>query len=104
MNITDELLMAYADEELSAEERAQVEAAIAREPRLAERIAQHRTLRQTLQRSFDGVLTEPVPERLLVAAQAVRSAAAPVDLAAARQAKRKTGAQQWTWREWSAIA
>lgn len=104
MNITDELLMAYADEQLSAAERAQVDAAVARDPQLAERIAQHRALRQTLQRSFVGVLTEPVPERLLAAAQAVRSTAAPVDLAAVRKAKRKTGAQLWTWREWGAIA
>jgi hypothetical protein len=104
MNITDELLMAYADEQLSAEERAQVDAAVARDPLLAERISQHRALRQTLQQSFAGVLTEPVPERLLAAAQAVRSSAAPVDLAAARKAKRGTGAQQWTWREWGAIA
>jgi hypothetical protein len=104
MNITDELLMAYADEQLSAEERAQVDAAVARDPRLAERIAQHRALRQTLHQSFAGVLTEPVPERLLAAAQAVRSAAVPVDLAAVRKAKRGAGAQQWRWREWGAIA
>jgi hypothetical protein len=104
MNITDELLMAYADDELSTEQRAQVDAAVARDPQLAERIAQHRALRRTLQQSFASVLTEPVPERLLAAAQAGRTTAAPVDLAAVRKAKRGVGAPQWSWREWGAIA
>ncbi|HEX9140103.1 MAG TPA: zf-HC2 domain-containing protein [Steroidobacteraceae bacterium] len=104
MIITDELLMAYADEELSAEERAQVDAALARNPQLAERVAQHRALRQNMQQAFAGVLTEPVPERLLAAVHKGRSAPAPVDLAAAREAKRGARSKAWTWREWGAIA
>lgn len=64
MRIDDEKLMAYADDELDAAERAEVEAALATDPELARRVAAHRALRARLRASFDPVLAEPVPGRL----------------------------------------
>lgn len=74
MNITDELLMAYADGELEGAERTAIEAAVARDPKLAERVAQHRALRSSLRKAYDPVLKEPVPERLLAALDGTRPA------------------------------
>ncbi len=73
-SITDEQLMAFADDELSGAEHDNIAAAVAADPALAERLAQQRRLREQLQRAFAGELDEPVPERLL---QAVAPAAAP---------------------------
>jgi hypothetical protein len=64
MNVTDELLMAYADGELDAATRAQVEHEIANNPSLAKQVERHRELRARLQNTFDPILSESVPERL----------------------------------------
>lgn len=78
MRITDELLMAYADGELDAAASAEVEAAIAADPALAQTVARHRALRRQLREAFAPALDEPVPEHLmaLVRAPAATSAAA----------------------------
>ncbi len=68
MSIPDETLMAYADGELDAAQRAEVEAAIAANPRLAERVEQHRALRRKLNAAFDPVLQDTVPHALIAAA------------------------------------
>lgn len=70
MTPDDELLMAYADGELDSSQRAQVEAAMRADPELARRVASHRALRERVHSSFNAVLQEPVPERLLAAARA----------------------------------
>ncbi len=62
--MTDEMLMAYADGELNPLEAGRVEAAIAADPALAERVAAHRRLRAALGDALDPVAAEPVPERL----------------------------------------
>jgi anti-sigma-K factor RskA len=69
MNISDEVLMAYADGELDMKTRREVEDAIAADPRIARRVADHRALRDSLRSTYDKVLEEPVPERLLAAAR-----------------------------------
>lgn len=69
MNVTDELLMAHVDGELDAEARVAVEAAIAADPELQRRVARQQALRDKLRASFDSVLAEPVPERLIEAAR-----------------------------------
>ncbi len=85
MSLSEERLIAYADGELSAAEKAEVEAALAADPALAERAERHRQLRAKITRTYAPVLAEPVPERLM---QAVRGAApVVVDLASRRQAK-----------------
>jgi anti-sigma-K factor RskA len=105
MNIPDDMLMAYADGELSAEDRARVEAEMSSDPGVARRVAQHQALHGNLRAAFDGVLKEPVPDRLLAAA---RGSSGVVDIAAAARAR---GAKQearvtrrWSWPEWGAIA
>ncbi|MFT3907631.1 MAG: hypothetical protein QM718_15145 [Steroidobacteraceae bacterium] len=67
MNITDEQLMAYADGELEASERAAIEAALKLDPQLAARVERHRALRGRLQAAYDPVLKEPIPQRLMAA-------------------------------------
>jgi anti-sigma factor RsiW len=96
----DEVLMAYADDELDTQARAAVEAAMASDPEIARRIAQHKALRGRIHSAFDKILDQPVPERLL---QVVHSAPAAhrgnniVPL-------RPRGARGWAWPQWTAIA
>jgi anti-sigma factor RsiW len=75
MKFSDEVLMAYADGELDLDTRQQVEASMA-DPEIARRIAAHTALRATLRSSFDRVIDEPIPERLLAAARANADVAA----------------------------
>lgn len=108
MQFSDETLMAYADGEVDADTRRQIEAAMALDPTIAERVAKHRALRMDLGAAFGGVLDEPVPSRLLDAANsspASSRSATVTDLSAARAAKsggKKTGT--WAWPQWTAIA
>src|SRR5262245_26341565 len=109
MKITEETLMAYADNELDQQARLAVELAMAADPDVARRVARHKALRGEMRKTFDGVLNEPVPNRLL---EAVRSApnqprkADVTDLARVRAAKNQgaTGGRRWTWAEWGAMA
>jgi hypothetical protein len=104
MKISDEMLLAYVDNELDAAARAEVEAAIAADPEVARRVDQQRTLRKLLGAAYDPVLDEPVPPRLLAAAQPAR--ARVVDLARARQSKRRLAAPAggWGWAHWGGMA
>lgn len=96
----DEILLAYVDGELSAAERAEVEAALAADPALAERVARERALKAMLSRAYDPVLDDPVPERLsAAAAPRANPGANVVDFSAARNAR-----PRWTIREWGAMA
>jgi anti-sigma factor RsiW len=69
VSISDEDLMAYADGELDTKTRAQVEEAMAADPQIARRVAEHKALRHRLRSSYDKVLDEPVPDRLVAAAR-----------------------------------
>lgn len=60
----DWALHAYADGELSPEQRAEVEALMARDPEAARRLADWARQRDLLKTAFDGVLDEPVPPQL----------------------------------------
>ncbi len=84
--IPDSDLHAYADRQLPPEQVAAVEAALAREPALAARIADIRAQNEALRDALDPLLAEPIPQRLLDAARppAARAAAARGD-----------GARQW---------
>jgi hypothetical protein len=108
MQFSDETLMAYADGEVDADTRRQIEAAMALDPTLAERVAKHRALRADLGAAFGGVLDEPVPSRLLDAANsspAAKRSATVTDLSAARAAKSgDKKSRSWSWPEWTAIA
>lgn len=79
MRFSDEVVMAYADEELEPSLRSRVEQAMASDAELAQRIAAQRALRTRLEEHYAPVLGEPVPERLLTllrAPQSVRGSAA----------------------------
>ncbi|KHK93217.1 zf-HC2 domain-containing protein [Novosphingobium malaysiense] len=99
MSVTNEELMAYADGELSAADAARVEAAVAADPALAERIAAERRLRDSLQGHLNPVTEEPVPDSLnaMIAAAAEEDARADrgkvVSLAEARaeRARKEAG-------------
>jgi hypothetical protein len=105
--ISDETLFAYVDEELDAAGRAEVEAAMAADPALAQRVQQQRSLRTLLGAAYRPVLEEPVPPRLVAAAQAKPAKARVLDLAAARDSRkpaRTEAANDWTWKHWGGMA
>lgn len=66
--ISAETIVAYVDGELDAAARAEVEAA-AGDPGIAAQIAAHRALRDNLMAAFAPIIDEPMPERLVAAAQ-----------------------------------
>lgn len=86
MNISNEQLDAYVDGELSDAQQALVAQAISQDARLAQRVASQQALRQQLRENFDGVLQEPVPERVteLVKRAKFDAVASVADLSAAR--------------------
>jgi hypothetical protein len=69
MTIPAETLMAYVDGELAADERARVDAEIARDPALKTYVERQQALRRGLHDAFDEILDAPLPERLLAAAK-----------------------------------
>jgi len=107
--ISDETLFAYVDGELDAAARAGVESAIAADPVLARRVEEQRALRSLLSGTYDPVLDETMPPRLLSAVQPP-AAAAPakarvLDLVAARsQRAAREPAGGWTWQHWGGMA
>lgn len=64
MKLSDEELMAYADGELTPIEAKRIEAAMAEDPALAARVARFRNVRLILRKTYDSVVSEPVPEHL----------------------------------------
>lgn len=93
-------LMAYADGELSPEDRAEIEHAVAADPALRAQLEAHQRLRAELSQAYASVTDEAVPQRLLTAAQRPAPPAAEVvDLGARRVALAK-----WSVREWGAMA
>jgi anti-sigma factor RsiW len=93
MGITDEMLMAYADGQLTTEEAAKVDRAMTEDPALAEKVALMADARRAVQAAYRNA--PPVPEALaarvqgLVIADAERrsmpDASNVVDLAARRR-------------------
>ena len=106
MKYDDESLMAYVDGELDAKLRAEIAAAVEKDPALARRVEEQRALRARLSGAFAKVLEQPVPERL---ARAARGGAA--DTAATRgnvlqfpARPARAPAAPWRAREWVAMA
>ena len=67
LEISDEVLMAFADGALDAETHASIAARLTVEPELARRLRVFATTGHALSALFDDVMREPVPERLLTA-------------------------------------
>jgi hypothetical protein len=102
MKFSDETLMAYADGELDAVTRGEIEAAMESDPAIAEIVARHRQLRRDLQGAFDTQLDGDVPERLIAVARTAPTTPATVtDIASARQTPMQ---RRWSFPEWGAIA
>src|ERR1700727_2538141 len=106
MNLTEELLMAYADGEADAQTRAAIEAAMAHDSAIRERVEAHRRLRATLAGAFGSAMREAAPERLVAAARGAsppRPPAKPaeiVDLAAVRARKAASAVEPAARRSW----
>lgn len=66
--LSDADLQTYADRQVSAARAAEIEAALARDPEAAARVAAIRAHNAALAQALDPWLAEPVPERLLRAA------------------------------------
>lgn len=95
MIVTDEMMVAYLDGELSPGDAAEVEAAAARDEALAMRLSRHRILTGSVKSAFADIADEPVPQRLTAAVEAGRV----VSLDAVRQ-RRITPA----WGRWGSLA
>ena len=106
MKFDDETLMAYADGELDAAQRAQIEAAIAQDPGLALRVQEHKALRARMTGAFSRVLDQPIPERLEAAARVGTRADAPARDNVIKFPARSARAPSppWRAREWIAMA
>lgn len=98
--ISEELLMAYADNELDVATRATVERALAAEPKLAKRVADHRALRAQMQAAFAGVIEEPIPDKLKSLLEPV-----PVtELSAVRSSRTVEKQSRWSTMQWTSLA
>jgi hypothetical protein len=109
VNYDDEKLMAYADGELEPDERAAIEAAIAQDPALAERVRRHRRLRLRVADAFGPVIDQPVPERLVDAAKGIGpsgdSLSAPRAQVLSLPSRRgRAGSRAWGLPQWAAMA
>ena len=106
MNLDDETLMSYADGELDGALRAQIAAAIEKDPALAARVERHRALRAEVAGAFATVLTEPVPDRLRAVAAGVAVPAERAHGNVVRFPTRGTRSPSAPWRarEWLAMA
>lgn len=112
--LTDETLMAFADGELGAAERLQVQNALQAQPALRQRVDQMHQQRQRVGAAFAAVLDEPVPDRLSrllqtpAAAPAQPTSAQPepvvVQLAEARAARARTRPAMLSWAQLGGMA
>lgn len=105
MKYDDDTLMAFADGELDEAQRAEIAAAMEKDPELARRVANHRELRVRVADAFSPVLGQPVPDRLVTAA---RGATAPATQRRGEvvqfPSRGKPPGQPWRAREWGAMA
>lgn len=102
MTVTPEELAAFADGELEPARSAEVAAAIEADPALAERVREHRALKQRLSAHFAPIMDEPLPHTL-TALLRPREDADVISFAAAREKRTRT-APRWTWFAGPALA
>jgi len=103
MNIDDILLMSYVDDDVSPEQRAQIEAAIAASPEVGSHVAALRASRLPYQAAFARQAIPPVPEALTrrldeLLRQPVRAPSPPVE------ASRVPGTRKHSTLAWLAVA
>lgn len=95
--ITDEKLMAYVDGELSDDERKAIDAALAGDERLQERLADERRLRLGMAKIYGPTLNEKIPERLTRMLQ-------PADDRVVPLRRPNAVAHRWRWQNLTALA
>jgi len=100
VTFSEEVLMAYADDELDAPTRAAVDAAMVSDPGIAHRIARHRALRNRFNSAFDKILDEPVPARVLKVVHSEQGAPRKSNVTPLRQRQ----VRHWRWPQWTAVA
>lgn len=76
-HVSDEILMAYADGELTPEECQMLERLLRQNPVLRARLEPFIETRTQLASAFEHTLREPVPERLIAAIERARPSARP---------------------------
>jgi hypothetical protein len=103
MRFSDEVLMAYTDNELDENTRIAVESAMATDPDIAHRIAQHRALRKRLRSAFDAVVDEPVPLKLIELARNAPASSAARNEAPVIPLPRRPAARR-SLPQWAALA
>ncbi len=101
-NVPEETLMAYVDGELDPEAASAVEQAMRESPDVAAFVARERGLRERMRAAFQPVLGEPIPARLLEAAQGAAPGGAPAHARA--QQHHGVRRRRWGGREWGAMA
>lgn len=111
MNVSDATLMAFADGALDPAQGAQVEAALAADAALRQRVATMRLQRARLVAAFDAVLEEPVPDRLASLLRQPPVAVLPsqgahaINLADARaERERRRARYAPSWAQWGGMA
>jgi hypothetical protein len=102
MNVTDEMLMAYADGELDDDSSAAVAREIESNAELSAKLAKHRALRMRLGAAFDPVLKEDIPASLTAAINTPATTVA--DLVRPRSAKNAVRERQRFFPPWLPIA
>jgi negative regulator of sigma E activity len=104
VTFSDEVLMAYADDELDASTRASVDAAMASDPEIARRIARHQALRSRVHSAFNKVVDEPVPARLLQAVRGEAAGSRTSNVTPLRGRPMREQIRSRSWPQWTAIA
>ena len=99
--VEEETFFAWLDGELPPDEAARVEAAVAADPELARKAAEHRALEMNLKRAFDTIGAAAVPPRMIVAAMPERSNI--VSIAEAREAGERPP-RMALWKQAAALA
>jgi len=106
MKWTDDTLMAFADGELDAVQRADIERELATDAVLRERVTALTLQRERVAAAFAPVLDEPVPDHLagLLRPSSTPPAAAPVVNLGERRAARERSARLPSWAQWGGLA
>lgn len=108
MNWTDEALMAYADGEGDAAQRAELTQALAADAALRARVEALQAQRSRVSAAFAAVLDEPLPDRLrqrLVAAPDAAGAGSATVVSFAGQRAARTRARSIPgWAQWGGMA
>lgn len=102
MTISDEILIRYADGEASADDRLLVEAALAADPAVADRLAAHRSLAARVKTAFAPAAEQPVPQALLSLLDAPAQEADSKVVSLNRFRAQRAPAPQWM--AWAAMA